>query len=219
MVALVLFFASIISVEDAARIKYSTQRFVYLDVGESHAFELNDGTKRSIILKAVEEHADTVMNLMRRAEVLVEIDGKPVELLCEPYVMPVEVHGLRIQADTTSGWMDLPKKVQLSLWDASDPIVDTALFVFPLAGYAMFSQGIQAYNEPVHLGDRDGDPAGQRFYHSYGLDLAGFEGRDLLTQTAQNGGGNFYNYRGARLLADGATGPAGCAGRTRRRTA
>lgn len=172
------FFASGISVEDAARIKYSKQSFICLDVGEEHTFKLKDGREKRILLRSIEEHPDSVMNLMRRAEVLVEIDGKPIELVCEPYVMPVEKNGLRIQADTTAGWMDLPKRVQLSLWDASDPIVDTDLFVFPLKGYRMFSQGIQCYNEPVHLGHRDGDPAGQRFYHNYGLDLAGFEGRD-----------------------------------------
>jgi hypothetical protein len=32
----------------------------------------------------------------------------------------------------------------------------------------------------VHLGHRDGDPKGQRFYHNYGFDLAGFEGRDQV---------------------------------------
>jgi hypothetical protein len=57
-------------------------------------------------------------------------------------------------------------------------MVDTDRFIFPLAGYRMFSQGMQAYNEPVHLGHRDGDPAGQRFYHNYGFDLGGYEGRD-----------------------------------------
>ena len=39
---------------------------------------------------------------------------------------------------------------------------------------------MQAYNEPVHLGDRDGDPEGQRFYHNYGVDLAGYEGRQKV---------------------------------------
>jgi murein DD-endopeptidase MepM/ murein hydrolase activator NlpD len=167
-----------ITPEDAARIKYSNQSFVFLSVGETHAYRLKDGQERRICLKAVTEHADSVIGLMRRAEVLVEIDGMPLKLVCEPYVMPSEVKGLRIQADTTNRWMDLPKRVQFSLWDASDPIVDTDLFVFPLAGYGLFSQGTQGYNEPVHLGHRDGDPAGQQFYHNYGFDMAGFEGRD-----------------------------------------
>lgn len=175
-----LFMASIISPDDAARIEYSKQSFVYLDVGESHNFKLNNGSERKIVLKSVNEHPDKVMDLMRSAEIVVEIDGRPVRLVCEPYVMPIKVDGLFIVADTTDRWMELPKKVQLSLWDASDAIVDTERFSFPLTGYGMFSQGMQAYNEPVHLGHRDGDPKGQRFYHNYGFDLAGFEGRDQV---------------------------------------
>ncbi|HLB72869.1 MAG TPA: hypothetical protein VJJ98_02520 [Sedimentisphaerales bacterium] len=30
----------------------------------------------------------------------IEIDGKPVELTCAPYVMPIEVEGIWIQAGT-----------------------------------------------------------------------------------------------------------------------
>ena len=80
-----------------------------------------------------------------------------------------------------SGWLPaLPKRVQLSLWDAADPVVDTGRFGFPIARYRLFSHGTQAYNEPVHLGARDGDPGGQTFYHDYGVDLAGYEGAFLV---------------------------------------
>lgn len=164
----------------AANIKYSTQRFVYLDPGQTCTFRLKDGTEKRLTLVSVEEYEDPVIHLTRRADVKVEIDGRPVELTCAPYVMPTEIEGLRIQADTTSGWLDIPKRVQFSLWDASDPIVDTNLFCFPLAEYLLFSHGMQAYNEPVHLGDRDGDPQGQRFYHNYGVDLAGYESRQKV---------------------------------------
>ncbi|MBN1845683.1 MAG: peptidoglycan DD-metalloendopeptidase family protein [Sedimentisphaerales bacterium] len=164
----------------AAAIKYSTQQFVYLDPGQTYAFRLKDGSERQIRLVSVQDYQDPVIHLARRAEVTIEIDGAPVELTCSPYAMPTEIRGLRIQADTTSAWLDTPKRVQFSLWDASNPIVDTELFGFPLPGYRLFSHGMQAYNEPVHLGHRDGDPAGQRFYHNYGVDLAGYEGRQKV---------------------------------------
>jgi murein DD-endopeptidase MepM/ murein hydrolase activator NlpD len=164
----------------AARIKYSTQRFVYLDPGESCTFQLRDGTEKHIRLVSVKEYKDSVIHLTRRADVAVELDGRPVALTCGPYVMPTETQGVRVQADTTSTWLGMPKRVQLSLWDASAPIVDTSLFCFPLPGYRFLSQGMQAYNEPVHLGHRDGDPAGQRFYHNYGVDFAGYEGRQKV---------------------------------------
>lgn len=168
-----------ITPEQAARIKYSTQSFAYLDLGETHTFRLKNGAERRIRLVSVEEYTDSVVGLNRRADVKVEIDGRPVELTCAPYVMPTETQGVRIQADTTSAWMAIPKRVQFSLWDAADPIVDTT-FCFPLPEYRLFSQGTQGYNEPVHWGHRDGDPAGQRFYHNYGVDLAGYEGRQKV---------------------------------------
>jgi hypothetical protein len=164
----------------ATKIKYSTQRFVYLDPGQTYTFRLKDGTEKRITLVSVKEYEDSVIHLIRRADVKVEIDGRLVGLVCAPYVMPTEIGGLRIQADTTSAWLSIPRRVQFSLWDASDPIVDPNLFCFPLPGYRLFSHGMQAYNEPVHLGDRDGDPQGQRFYHNYGVDLAGYEGRQKV---------------------------------------
>lgn len=166
--------------EQAAKIKYSAQRFVYLDPGETCTFQLREGTEKLIRLVSVKECRDPVIHLTRGADVKIEIDGKPIELTCAPYVMPLETEGMRIQADTTSAWLKIPKRVQFSLWDASDPIVDTNLFCFPLPGYRLFSHGVQAYNEPVHLGHRDGDPAGQRFYHNYGVDLAGYESRQKV---------------------------------------
>jgi len=185
-----------VTLADAARIQYSTQRFVYLDIGESYTFRLKDGSERRLHLKSVAEQRDSVIGLLRRADVAVEIDGKPLELVCEPYHMPAQRDGLRIAADTTSGWVNLPKRVQFSLWDASDPIVDVRRFVFPLPRYRLFSQGTQAHNEPVHLGHRDGDPDGQRFYHNYGFDLAGFEGKDPVVSCVE----------GTVLEADPATG-------------
>ncbi len=168
------------SPEQAAKIKSSKQQFAYLDPGETFAFQLHDGTERQIRLVSVAEEKDPVIGLIRRAQIGLEIDGQPLSLVCAPYVMPTEIAGLRIQADTTSGWVTMPKRVQCSVWDAADPIVDTPSFSFPLPGYRLFSHGLQAYNEPVHLGDRDGDPAGQRFYHNYGVDLAGYEGRQKV---------------------------------------
>jgi hypothetical protein len=126
-----------------------------------------------------------VIGLVRSAEVVVEIDGKPLTLSCAPYVLPREVDGLRIQADTTSDWLDMPRRVQFSLWDATERIVDTRTFCFPLPDYRLLSHGIQAYNEPVHLGHRDGDPAGQRFYHNYGVDLAGYERRQKVVSAIE----------------------------------
>lgn len=169
-----------ITPEEAGRIRYSRQRFVYLDPGEAFTFRLRSGEEKTLKLESVEEVRDRVVGLVRRADVVVTVDGQRLELVCAPYAMPTEIDGLRVQADTTSAWLEMPGRVQLSVWDAADPIVDTSLLSFPLPGYRLFSHGIQAYNEPVHLGHRDGDPAGQKFHHDYGMDLAGYEGRQKV---------------------------------------
>jgi len=160
--------------------KYSDQEIVCLDIGEKYPFKLKDGSERLIRLVSVKEHRDSVVGLVRRADVGVEVDGKNLRLICAPYTMPTEFYGMRIQADTTSAWHPLPKRVQFSIWDASDPIVHTERLGFPLDDYALFSHGMQAYNEVVHLGWKDGCPGGVAFYHDYGIDFAGYEGRQLI---------------------------------------
>ncbi|MFC1635585.1 PKD domain-containing protein [Planctomycetota bacterium] len=160
--------------------KYSDQEIVYLDIDEEYRFKLKDGSERLIRLVSVEEHRDSVVGLVRRADVDVKVDGKRLSLICGPYTMPTEFGGVRIQADTTSAWHPLPKRVQFSIWDAGDPIVRTERFGFPLCDYALFSHGMQAYNEVVHLGWKDGCPGGVVFYHDYGIDFAGYEGRQHI---------------------------------------
>jgi len=160
---------------------YSSQRIVCLDVGESYRFQPHDGTTRTLRLVSAEDKRDTVIGLVRQATVRVTVDGQPLELSCMPYTMPTEIGHLRLQADLTSGWFDeLPGRAQFSIWDARDPIVDTNRFCFPIRQYRMFSHALQAYNEVVHAGKADGDPQGGRFYHGYGFDLAGYEGRETV---------------------------------------
>lgn len=157
---------------------YSTQKLFALNHQETYSFTLNDGSVRTIRLIEVKDFRDSVVHMMRRAEVDVEIDGELVHLSCAPYIMPTEVKGLRIQADTTSGWRHMEKRVEFSVWDAQDPIVDTDRLAFPLKDYRLFSHGMQAYNEVVHLGEVDGNPNGYVVYHDYGVDMAGYEGRE-----------------------------------------
>jgi murein DD-endopeptidase MepM/ murein hydrolase activator NlpD len=160
--------------------KYSSQKIVCLDIDEEYSFELKNGTRKKIKLVSVKEHRDSVIEKMRLAEVNVKIDDKAVDLICAPYVMPTEVDGLRIQADTTAGWVRMPGKVQLSVWDATEPIVKTDRLAFPIPDYLLFSHGIQNFNEVVHLGRKDGNPNGPSFYHNYGIDFAGYEGGELV---------------------------------------
>ncbi|MHC4538463.1 MAG: PKD domain-containing protein [Planctomycetota bacterium] len=160
--------------------KYSEQKIVCLDINEEYQFKLKDGSYRSVRLISVEEHRDSVIERTRKAEVNIEVNGRLLHLTCAPYVMPVETEGMRIQADTTSGWLSIPKRVQFSIWDAKDPIVHTSRFGFPIRDYLLFSHGMQSYNEVVHLGWADGCPGGVKAYHNYGIDFAGYEGREEI---------------------------------------
>ncbi len=164
---------------------YSTQRVVAINLNETVSYKLKSGAERVIRLVSVKEQRDSVAKFVRRADVRVESDGRPLDLVCAPYVMPTETRGLRILVDTTSGWGNVSRRAQLSLWDAGDPIVDTKRFGFPLRNFRLFSHASQAYNEPVHLGAGDGDQGGARFYHDYGFDMAGYEGRvEVVSATA-----------------------------------
>jgi hypothetical protein len=160
--------------------KYSQQEIICLDVNEEYQFKLKDGSKRVIRLLSVEEYSDSVVGMVRKAKVNVEVNGKLLNLTCAPYVMPTEFDEIRIQADTTSKWLSIPKRVQFSVWDAGNPIVNAEKFVFPIRNYLLFSHGMQAYNEVVHLGWTDGCPEGVTFYHNYGVDFAGYEGREEI---------------------------------------
>lgn len=164
--------------------KYSRQQIFTLNEDESYQVKLKNGVNRSVQLVSITEHRDSVNNMISRVDIRILIDRKPLTLICAPYVKPTVINGLRIQADTTSGFVDMPKKVQFSAWDASDPIVDTKMFRFPIPDYRLFSHATQAFNEPVHLGLGDGDPTGQKFYHNYGMDMAGYEGgEDVISAT------------------------------------
>jgi len=175
------------------RLLHTSQAIFCLDVGETYTYTLEDGQEVPIELVSVEVMRDSVVGLVRGADVVVKVYGEPYELRCAPYVMPTVIRwgkyrpdlprpfghpagALRIQADTTSDWTALPKRVQFSVWDPSEPIVDTTRFGFPLRDYRLFSHGMQCYNEPVHLGRLDDDPGGGYFHHSYGIDMAGYEG-------------------------------------------
>lgn len=159
---------------------YSEQEIIALDIDEEYSFTLKNGATKLMRLLSVKEYRDSVIGMTRRAEVDVLINGAPLRLICAPYGMPTEIDGLRIQADTTSEWLRIDKRVQFSLWDASDPIVNADRFFFPMPDHLLFSHALQSYNEVGHLGHNDGNPGGIIFYMEHGVDIAGYEGREVI---------------------------------------
>ncbi|MHC4558993.1 MAG: PKD domain-containing protein [Planctomycetota bacterium] len=178
-------FANMSKALNTAIKKYSEQKIICLDIGEEYSFRLKTGQEKVIRLISVKEYKDSVIGKVRYAEVDVKINGKPARLACAPYTMPTEIDGIRIQADTTSAWLPISKRVQFSVWDASDPVVHTGRFDFPVDDYLLFSHGMQSYNEVVHLGWLDGCPEGVKAYHNYGIDFAGYEGREQIVSCTE----------------------------------
>ncbi|MCP4451462.1 MAG: peptidoglycan DD-metalloendopeptidase family protein [Planctomycetes bacterium] len=169
-----------LSQELPSELLMTNQVMFCLDEGADLRVTLASGRTFSIRLLSVHERRDTVVGLIRRAEVCVAINGQQHDLICAPYVMPSVIGDVRIQADTTSGFTTLPGRVQFSAWDAADPIVDLSAFTFPLPDTRFLSHGMQCFNEPIHLGRKDGDPGSGAFYHNYGIDFAGFEGGERV---------------------------------------
>jgi len=165
--------------------KYSEQEIVCLDIDEEYSFKLKDGSEKVIRLISIREYQDSVLGQVRQADVNVRVNGKHLHLVCAPYIMPTEIDGVRIQADTTSAFLPLPKRLQFSIWDAKDPIVRTERLGFPIRDYLLFSHGMQAYNEVVHLGWKDGCPEGVSFHHNYGIDFAGYEGKEQIVSCTE----------------------------------
>jgi len=58
--------------------KYSEQRIFCLDIGEEYKFKLKDGSYRSILLLSVNEHRDSVIGKIRKADVE-HVDGITAE--------------------------------------------------------------------------------------------------------------------------------------------
>jgi hypothetical protein len=72
----------------------------------------------------------------------------------------------------------LPKKVQFSIWTPKIQRKYRKILV-PFEKIWSFSHSIQAYRSRSP-GGKDGDPNGHIFYHNYGLDMAGFEGKQRI---------------------------------------
>jgi hypothetical protein len=92
---------------------------------------------------------------------------------------PQEIDGIRIMADSTSGWKNIYKRVQFSVWDAQDTLLKkNANIIFPIKDYLLFSHEMQSHNEVVYLGNKDGDAnTGAKIYHDYGIDFAAYDGK------------------------------------------
>jgi murein DD-endopeptidase MepM/ murein hydrolase activator NlpD len=157
-------------------------RVVDLDVGESSAVELCDGSKAIVKLLAVDETRDKIRSAMRKAKAKVSVNGQTVELTSATYHLPTTVAGIQVDCPITRGYVTnsnqdhwgLVKAARLRLWPAGSPWIEPGTFVYP-ARQRWFASATQMANEPTFV-DGIEQPSAQKIYYHSGLDIGGAEG-------------------------------------------
>lgn len=155
---------------------------VDLDIGETVEVTLSDGSQARVKLIDLKEHRDDVCFAVRRAEVMIEVNGETCRLVSANYQLPQTVGKVQIDCPITKGnnengtpsFWGLDKAARLRLWPAGAPLLQPGTFLYPVK-QKWFASDTQMANEPVHVDG--GDKAGKRkiYYHS-GLDIGGSEG-------------------------------------------
>ncbi len=171
-----------LSAADAPPALHSLERTVDLNVGEAADVMLCDGSRTRVKLIELRETRDPICFAVRRAEVVVEIDGRRAELVSANYHRPQIVGAVQIDCPITKGcnengepsFWGLDKDARLRLWPAGSPLIQPGTFLYPVK-QKWFATDTQMANEPVFVDG--GDLAGKRkiYYHA-GLDIGGSEG-------------------------------------------
>src|SRR6187401_2439404 len=76
---------------------------VDLDRGETVSVRLPDGGKATVKLLEIEETRDSLREALRRADVTVEINGRPTTLASGNYRLPVTDGGVQVDCPATKG--------------------------------------------------------------------------------------------------------------------
>jgi len=157
-------------------------RTLDLDVGESGAVKLCDGTTARVKLLALDETRDSIRAAVRRAQVRVEVNGQPIDLTSATYHLPTTVAGVQVDCPITRGHLTnttldhwgLVKAARLRFWPAGSPWVEPGTFVYPVR-QRWFASATQMANEPSFVDEME-LPSARRIYYHSGLDIGGAEG-------------------------------------------
>jgi hypothetical protein len=182
VVALVCLAATICQAEENPAAIKPLVPVVDLNVGESAEVVLCDGSRATVKLLDVQETRDNVCFAVRRADVVVEVNGKRGSLVSATYHRPQTIGNVQIDCSITKGYNQngnasfwgLDKSARLRLWPADSPLLTPGSFSYPVK-QKWFATDTQMANDPVYVDG--GERAGKRgiYYHS-GLDIGGSEG-------------------------------------------
>jgi len=158
-------------------------RIVDLNVGESVAVKLCDGSQATVKMLDLKERRDDIRNAIRRAVATVEVNGRTVSLVSSTYRLPTTIAGVRIDCPVTKGYLansskqnawGLAKDARIRLWPADSPLVKPGTFVYPVR-QRWFASDTQMANVPTFV-DGGELPSNKNIYYHYGLDFGGAEG-------------------------------------------
>ncbi len=155
-------------------------RTIDIKFGETRQVELCDGSTATVKLLEVESHRDSVLGMIDRSTVAVEVNGEKAALVGGNYRLPIEVGGVRIDCPVTGDYRggekekvrnlwNLDADARLRIWPAGSPWVRPGTFAYPIRQRWMATMTWFS-NEPV-----GGNPKSGFYYHA-GMDFGGTEG-------------------------------------------
>ncbi len=187
LLAIVLAICSVCFVERAvaAEPELQTQpllRVVDVNIGESQTVEMCNGEHVTVKLIDLKERRDTLRQAVREARVIVEVNGKSVELTSATYHLPTRIGNVKIDCSITKGYNSngdasswaLDKDARLRLWPADSPLLRPGTFTYPVK-QKWFASLTQMCNVPTYV-DGCENPARKNVYYHNGLDIGGCEG-------------------------------------------
>ncbi len=153
-------------------------RVVDLDMNEEQTVKLADGTKTTVQLVGLKETRDPIRQAIRRADVLLLIDGEPITVQTGMYNLPQTVGHVQVDCAVTQGYntngtpefWGLDKAARIRLWPAGSPWIKPGSLVYPVR-QRWFASFTAFDNLPVDAGTKI---LPKIYYHS-GMDIGASE--------------------------------------------
>ena len=172
---------------------------VDLEIGEAADVTLSNGQIVRVKLLDVAERRDNLRNAIREATVVVEVDGKKIDIASSTYNLPQTIGAVQIDCPVTRGYggsgiWALDADARLRLWPAGSPWIRPGTFIYP-AKQKWFATDTQMGNVPCYVNACD-IPGRTSVYYHYGLDIGGCEKKtEIIAAT----GGTIVSLKGEKL--------------------
>ncbi len=166
-------------------------RSIDLDVGETKTIELADGAMATLRLVDVREQRDTLRNVVRRADVIIEVNSVRTGLVAGTYRLPRTVGDVQVDCAVTRGYTtnginnvwNLHSDARIRLWPKDSPWIRPGTFSYPVK-QRWFASDTQMANDPCYVDGGEVPDSQPSYIYHYGLDIGGAEGMtDVIAAT------------------------------------